>query len=44
MMHVAYMLHSINKEEAVSFLRQNYEEMSWEFMQRYSIVMWYDGK
>ena len=43
MMHVAYMIHSINKEEAVNILRQN-EEISWEWMQRYSVVMWYDGR
>lgn len=44
MMHVAYMLHSINKEEAVTLLRQGVEEINWAWMQRFSIVMWYDGK
>ena len=38
------MLHSINKEEAVAMLRQNEEEVSWNWMKRFSIVMWYDGK
>ena len=43
-MHVAFMIHSINKEEAIAILRQPEEEISWKWIQRFSIIMWYDGK
>ena len=44
MMHVAFMIHSINKEEAITILRQTEEEVSWKWIQKFSIIMWYDGK
>lgn len=45
-MHIAYMLHSINKEEAVGMLREELQgkDLSWDWMKKYSLVLWYDAK
>lgn len=41
-MHVAFLNHSLNKEEVLGFIKP--EKVDWAWIQRYSIILWYDNK
>lgn len=41
-MQVAYMLHSINKDEAIALIKP--DKIDWSWFKRYSIVMWFNNK
>ena len=41
-MHVALMMHSLNKEEAAAYLKP--ENMSWDWLKDYSIPFWIDNR
>jgi hypothetical protein len=41
-MDAAFLLHSINKDEALEFLKSTDHKMEWAWFQKYSITLWYE--